>query len=66
MKTTMDMSSYEIEQDEMEVEYGVEVMSSEWDPEDELFCGLQEIGTSAEVSSVASAICLRKMYSYQH
>jgi len=66
MKTTMDMSSYEIEQDEMEVEYGAEVMSTDWDPADELLCGLQEIETSAEVSSVASAICMRKMYSYQH
>ena len=29
MKTTMDMSSYEIEQDAMETEYGEEIMSAD-------------------------------------
>ena len=66
MKTTMDMSSYEIEQDEMEIEYGEEIVNADWDPADELLCGLQEIETSTEVSTVASEICLRKMYSYLH
>jgi hypothetical protein len=65
MKTTMDMSSYEIELDEME--YGEKLMSADWVPanEFELDCGLQEMETSADVST-ASEIGLRKMYSYQH
>ena len=36
MKITMDMSSYEIEQDEMEIEYGEEIISSGWNPAVEL------------------------------
>jgi len=32
MKTTMDMSNCEIEQDAMEVEHGEEILSSGWDP----------------------------------
>jgi len=36
MKTTMDMSSCEIEQDAMEVEHGEEILSSGWDPAIEL------------------------------
>jgi hypothetical protein len=67
MKTTMDMSSYEIELDEMEMEYGEKLMSADWVPanEFELDCGLQVMETSTDVST-ASEIGLRKMYSYQH
>ncbi|MFZ2542103.1 MAG: hypothetical protein WAW75_10085 [Gallionella sp.] len=64
MKPTMDMSSYEIELDEME--YGEEIMSADWYPADELVCGLQVIETSADASTAASEMCLRKMYSYLH
>jgi hypothetical protein len=66
MKTTMDMSSYEIELNEIEMEYGEKIMSADWDPANELVCRLQEMETSADVSTAASEIGLRKMYSYQH
>jgi len=67
MKTIMDMSSYEIEQDEMEAEYiEDEAMSYDWNPAAELVCGLQEVEITDEVLAVASDIFLRKMYSYQH
>lgn len=67
MKTTMDMSSYEIEQDAMELEkYGEEIMNTGWNPAVELVCGLQEIETSADPTTVVVAeIVLRKLYSYQ-
>ncbi|MGC2047775.1 MAG: hypothetical protein WA635_04105 [Gallionella sp.] len=70
MKITMDMSSYEIEQDATEFEeYGEEIMNTGWNPAVEMVCGLQEIQeieTSAEVTSaVVAEIVLRKMYSYQ-
>jgi len=65
MKITMDMSSYEIEQDEIKfVEYGGENMNTVWNPAVELVCGLQEIESTADVTpAVISAIVLRKMYS---
>jgi len=67
MKTTIDMSNYEIEPDEMEIEYiEEEAMSYDWNPPVELTCGLQEVETSDETSGIASDIFLRKMYSYQH
>jgi len=67
MKITMDMSSYEIEQDAMELEeYDEEIMSTGWNPAVDLVCGLQEIQTSNEVtSSVVAEIVFRKMYSYK-
>ncbi len=81
MKTTMDMSSYEIEPDAMEVEYGEEIMCAGWNPAVDLVCeqlslvptneqlamatDLTTLETPADVSSVISDIFLRKMYSYQ-
>jgi len=67
MKITMDMSSYEIEQDATEFEeYGEEIMNTGWNPAVDLVCGLQEIETPADVTtSVVAEIVLRKMYSYQ-
>jgi len=65
MKITMDMSSYEIEQDEIKfVEYGREYMNTIWNPAVELVCGLQKIESTADVTpAVVSAIVLKKMYS---
>jgi hypothetical protein len=65
MKITMDMSSYEIEQDEIKsVEYDAENMNTVWDPAVELVCGLQEIEFTTEVTpAVVSASVLRKIYS---
>ena len=38
MKTTMDMSSYEIEQDAIEVEYEDEILCTGWNPAVDLVC----------------------------
>ncbi len=81
MKTTMDMSSYEIEQDAMEIEYGEEIMSAGWNPAVDLVCEqllqvptdeemsmaaeLAMLNTPDDVSTAVSEIFLRKMYSYQ-
>jgi len=81
MKTTMDMSSYEIEQDAMESEYGEEIMSSGWNPAVDMVCEqllqvptdeqmamaaeLPTLNSVDEVSTAVSEIFLRKMYSYQ-
>ena len=64
MKITMDMSSYEIERDEINpVEYGADTMNTDWSPADELVCGLQEISSTVEATSqVVSAMIFRKMY----
>jgi hypothetical protein len=64
MKITMDMSSYEIEQDEARpLEYGGEKMNTVWNSALEL-AGLQEIESTADVTpAVVSAIVLDKMYS---
>ncbi|MEO8332899.1 MAG: hypothetical protein ABI479_10745 [Gallionella sp.] len=81
MKTTMDMSSYEIEQDAIEIEqYDEEILSAGWNPAVELVCEmlqvpteehlvmaaeLPELDSSEDVSTAVSEIFLRKMYSYQ-
>ena len=81
MGTTMDMSSYEIEQDAMEIEYGEEIMCAGWNPAVDLVCEqllqvpaeeemsmaaeLAMLNTPDEVSTAVSEIFLRKMYSYQ-
>jgi hypothetical protein len=78
----MDMSSYEIEQDAMEIEYGEEIMSAGWNPAVDLVCEqllqvpaeeemsmaaeLAMLDTPDDVSAAVSEIFLRKMYSYQH
>lgn len=64
MKITMDMSSYEIERDEIKsVEYGADTVNTVWDPAEQLVCGLQEIASTADVTSpVVSAMVFRKMY----
>jgi len=70
MKITMDMSSYDIEQDENTFEeYGEEIMNTGWNPAVEMVCGLQEvqeIEAPVDVTtSVVAEIVLRKLYSYQ-
>jgi hypothetical protein len=64
MKITMDMSSYEIEHDEIKfVEDGGVNMNTVWNPAVEPVCGLQEIEFTADVTpAVVSGIVLRKMY----
>ena len=54
MKTTMDMSSYEIEQDAMEIEYGEEIISAGWDPGVDLVCEqLQQVPTDEQIMVAA-------------
>ena len=81
MKTTMDMSSYEVEEDAMDIEYGEEILSAGWNPAVDLVCEqllqipsneemalaaeLPTLETAEDVSSAVSEIFLRKMYSYQ-
>jgi hypothetical protein len=67
MKITMDMSSYEIEQDaKVFEEYDEEIMNTGWNPDVDLVCGLQEIQTPADPAmDVIAEIVLRKMYSYK-
>ena len=67
MIITMDMSSYEIEQDAMKIEdHGKEIMSAGRYPAIDLVCGLQEIEATPDVSSeIVAGMVLRKMYSYR-
>ena len=81
MGTTMDRSSYEIEQAAMEIEYGEEIMCAGWNPAVALVCEqllqvptdeemsvaaeLAVSNTPADISTAVSEIFLRKMYSYQ-
>ena len=61
MKITMDMSSYEIEHEEIKFgEYGRDNMNTVRDPAVELVCGLQEIESTANVTP---AVILGKIYS---
>jgi hypothetical protein len=82
MVITMNMSSYEIEQDEEAIEYGDEIMNAGWNPAVELVnTQLQEVGTDEQlpmaadfpvlntpddIASVATEIFMRKMYFSQH
>jgi hypothetical protein len=74
MSITMSMSSYEIEQDSMEAEYGVEIMCAGWNPAVDLLCQQQLlIPTENEkqkvmptnLTAVIAEFFLAKMYSYQ-
>lgn len=67
MKITMDMSSYEIEKDEAEIEeYGEEILNTGWNPAVDLVTGLQEIEIPADpAADVISETVLRKLYTYQ-
>ena len=81
MITTMNMSSYEIEPGEQEIEYSEEILSNGWNPAVDLVSEqLQEVRADAQliaaeilmlntpddVAAAVSEIFLRKMYSYQH
>lgn len=81
MRTTMDMSSYEIDHDEVEIEYGEEILSAGWNPAVELVCeqrqdtpthehismatDLSAFSSVDEFSTAVSDLFLSKMYSYQ-
>ena len=72
MKTTMDMSNYEIEHDSMEAEYDDEILDAGWNPEVDSVCQqLQLVPTTEQqdmpdaLKAEAMELFLRKMYSYQ-
>jgi len=53
MITTIDMCSYEIEQDKMEAQYGEEIMSVGWNPAVNLVCEqLQETLSEEPISTL--------------
>jgi len=72
MKITMDMSSYQIEQETIETEYGDEILCAGWNPEVDSVCQqLQLVPTTEQqdmpdaLKAEAMELFLRKMYSYQ-
>ncbi|MBI3222271.1 MAG: hypothetical protein HYZ46_04190 [Nitrosomonadales bacterium] len=72
MSITMNMSSYEIEQDSMEAEYGAEVMCAGWNPAVDLVCQQQRhvsmekrLDIPADLTVVVAESFLKKMYAYQ-
>ena len=72
MIIVMNMGDYEIEQDELEIEYGEEIMNAGWNPEVDSVHEQLQILTDSEMNTIpddlatASAeLFLRKMYSYQ-
>ena len=72
MGVVMNMSSYEIEDDSTEVEYGEEVMYAGWNPAVTQVCQQQMVATtnghasmSAELATVDVESFLQKMYAFQ-
>jgi hypothetical protein len=72
MNVTMDMSSYEIESETMEAEYGDEILCAGWNPEIDTVCqqlqlepASQDLDMPVDLSTEVAELFLRKMYSYQ-
>ena len=72
MGVVMNMSSYEIERDSMEAEYGEEVMCAGWNPVVAQMCQQQLAASasryasmSAELATVDTELFLQKMYAFQ-
>ena len=72
MSIVMNMSSYEIEQDPVENEYGEEVMYAGWNPVIALTCQQQQLvpdGKQAamptDLAMVDAELFLKKMYACQ-
>ena len=72
MNIVMNMGDYEIEQEELEIEYGEEIMNAGWNPEvvsvhEQL--QIQPDGNDLTIpdslATVSAELFLRKMYSYQ-
>jgi len=73
MGIVMDMSSYEIERDSLDVEYSDEVMCSGWNPAINLMCqqvivepASRKPSMPPEVAMMDVELFLQKMYTYQH
>ena len=72
MGVVMNMSSYEIERDSMEAEYGEEVMYAGWNPAVPLVCQQQMVvqanrhmSMPGELATVDVESFLQKMYACQ-
>ena len=71
MNITMNMSSYEIEDDLVEAEYSDEILNAGWNPEVDLVCQQLQLVPTAEqrdmpttLTTEVAELFLRKMYSY--
>jgi hypothetical protein len=72
MTITMNMSSYEIEEDSMESEYGLEIMCAGWNPAVDLVCQQQlhlpseeQMSMPTDLTTAIAELFLEKMYTYQ-
>lgn len=72
MNIKMNMSSYEIEQDSMEADYGAEVMCAGWNPAVDLVCQQQllvptekQMSMPTDITAMVAESFLAKMYVYQ-
>jgi len=72
MSITMSLSSYEIEHDSMEAEYGDDILYVGWNPEVDSVCQQLQLeptteqpAMSAEPTTEVAELFLRKMYSFQ-
>jgi hypothetical protein len=71
MSITINMSSYEIEQDSKEAEYSDDILYAGWNPEvdllnqEQLTPALEQQSMPVAVTTEVVELFLRKMYSYQ-
>ncbi len=72
MAVVMNMSSYEIERDPREAEYGEETMFAGWNPAVALVCQQQmvvptgrQMSMPADLATVDAELFLQKMYTCQ-
>lgn len=72
MGIVMNMSSYEIERDSMEAEYGEEVLCAGWNPAVALVCQQhpfvptnEQINVPTDLAMVNAELFLQRMYIYQ-
>lgn len=72
MGVVMNMSSYEIERDSMEAEYGEEVMCAGWNPAVALICQQQmtvptdkQMAMPTDLATVNAELFLQRMYTCQ-
>lgn len=71
MRITMNMSSYEIEQDSTEAEYSDDILYAGWNPEveslsqEQLPSALEQPAMPVAFTTEIVELFLRKMYSYQ-
>ena len=73
MRIVMNMSSYEIERDSMENEYGGEAVYAGWNPVAALACqqqqhmpGNRQSAMPTDLAMVDAELFLKKMYACQH